>query len=84
MCISHALESPTSQTLKPQILKANAKIWIEFKGFETPLWRLKRRLWMFYGPGPLHVYKMGRGRIYLDEIITPQISKDDLLSIETI
>ena len=28
----------------------------EYKGYETPEYRIKRRLWKFYGPGPLHVY----------------------------
>jgi hypothetical protein len=30
--------------------------WVEAKGFETPEWRIKRRLWMVYGPGPLEVW----------------------------
>lgn len=30
--------------------------WAEAKGIETPEWRLKRKLWQYYGPGKLHVY----------------------------
>ena len=30
--------------------------WVEAKGFETPEWRIKRRLWMHYGPGPLEIW----------------------------
>jgi len=30
--------------------------WCEAKGFETPEWRIKRRLWMHYGPGPLEIW----------------------------
>lgn len=47
------------------------EIWIEMKGFETPTWRIKRRLWMYYGPGELHLYKMKSGRPYLYEKIIP-------------
>ena len=31
--------------------------YVEAKGFETPEWRIKRRLWMYYGPGRLEIYK---------------------------
>lgn len=39
----------------------------EVKGFETPEWRIKRRLWIAYGPGVLKIYKGQGGRIYLHE-----------------
>lgn len=45
--------------------------WIEFKGFETDVWRIKRRLWIHYGPGRLRIYKQKAGRLILDEIIDP-------------
>lgn len=46
--------------------------WVEFKGFETDVWRIKRRLWMFYGPGPLWVYKGHGLRMNRVETITPK------------
>ena len=30
--------------------------FVEAKGFETPIWRLKKRLWASYGVFDLHVY----------------------------
>ena len=36
---------------------AAKKIYAESKGFETSDWRIKRRLWAHYGPGPLEIYK---------------------------
>lgn len=46
--------------------------WAEYKGMETDVWRLKRRLWLAgYGPGKLYVYK-GRGKaIRLHEVLNP-------------
>lgn len=32
-------------------------VYIEAKGFETPEWRIKRRMWMHNGPGLLRIYK---------------------------
>lgn len=52
-----------------QDLSTGEEIYIEYKGFETPEWRIKRRLWKAYGPGPLHVYK---GRMQLSEVILPE------------
>lgn len=45
--------------------------WVEFKGFETDVWRIKRRLWMHYGPGKLFVYRKDKGRIFLHETLEP-------------
>ncbi|NJM09711.1 MAG: DUF1064 domain-containing protein [Bdellovibrionaceae bacterium] len=44
-------------------------IYAEFKGFETPEWRIKRRLWMHYGPGRLQVFKGGGAALRLVEEI---------------
>lgn len=47
-------------------------VWYEAKGFETPEWRLKRRLWLHYGPGRLRIYKRwGKNHVKLHEEITP-------------
>lgn len=53
-------------------IKTNKEFWVEFKGFETPVWRIKRRLWQFYGPGTLEIYRASRGSavtVYLQETI---------------
>jgi len=52
-------------------LLKNREEWAEAKGFETPEWRIKRRLWMHYGPGPLLVYKKS-GTLFLAEEIIPK------------
>lgn len=36
--------------------KTGAREWAEYKGFETPEWRLKRRLWGHFGPGKLTIH----------------------------
>lgn len=50
------------------------RVYYEFKGFETTDYRIKRRLWMHYGPATLHVYKSNRGGLYLHESIKPKTS----------
>ncbi len=54
-------------------LKTQEDIWIEYKGFETPEWRLKKRLWKFYGPGKLRVYKGSGLRMIVVEEIIPDV-----------
>lgn len=49
--------------------------WFEAKGFETPVWRIKRRLWMHYGPGKLHIYMRCGSGLKLDETIIPKESE---------
>lgn len=44
-------------------------VWIEFKGKETASWAIKKRLWKYYGPGPLRIYKaMGSGVVLTEEV----------------
>lgn len=52
----------------------NGKLfYAEAKGkFETPEWRLKRRLYIHYGPAPLIVYKGTYKRFWLEETIIPK------------
>lgn len=38
-------------------LKTGKEEWHEAKGIETDSWRIKRRLWMAYGPGDLVIWK---------------------------
>lgn len=45
--------------------------WAEFKGFETDTWRIKRRLWMHYGPGRLVVYKGSATKLSQFEVLDP-------------
>ena len=49
-------------------------VYHEYKGYETDVWRIKRRLWKYYGPGRLYVYKKNSRGIYLHETITPKRS----------
>ena len=50
---------------------AGVSFWVEAKGFETPEWRIKLKLWRFYGPGSLIVYKRrGKSDVYLAETIS--------------
>lgn len=50
---------------KPDFSAIDAKtgktIFIEAKGMETPTYKIKKRLWRYYGPGVLHVYKRRKG-----------------------
>ena len=46
--------------------------WAESKGFETSDWKIKKRLWAYYGPGKLHIYKGTAKRINLVETVNGQ------------
>jgi predicted nuclease of restriction endonuclease-like RecB superfamily len=50
-----------------QDLKINERVYVEYKGYETPEWRIKRRLWMAYGPGKLRIYKGSGLRLVMTE-----------------
>lgn len=53
-------------------MKTGETFWVESKGFESPLWPTKKKLWKFYGPGKLEVWKGHHARPYLDEVIIPK------------
>lgn len=53
-------------------IATNKEYWVEIKGFETDVWRIKRRLWMHYGPGRLIVYKGNKHGLFIDEEILPK------------
>lgn len=57
-------------------INTNQKIYAESKGFETSDWRIKRRLWIFYGPGPLEIYKGSHSNFKLHETLTPGSAND--------
>lgn len=54
-------------------LKTGTLCYYEGKGFETDVWRIKRRLWAFYGHGPLYVFKGSYKKLYLHEVIIPKV-----------
>lgn len=49
--------------------------WAEAKGYETDVWRIKRRLWSYYGPGRLTVFKGSANKLRIDEVIVPKEKK---------
>lgn len=51
--------------------------WAEFKGIELPQYRIKRRLWMHYGPGILTVWKENRQGLFVHETIKPKGKSDE-------
>lgn len=58
-------------------LPDGSEMWVEAKGAETATWRIKRKLWTYYGPGPLEIYKGTYQRPYLDETIIPKKGVSD-------
>lgn len=48
------------------------EFWIEAKGYANDVWPIKKRLWKFYGPGRLEIWKGSHLRPYLDETVVPQ------------
>lgn len=45
--------------------------WAEAKGFEQDVWKLKKKLWLSYGPGRLLIYKGTYRRPFLEEELIP-------------
>ena len=71
---------PSRIALQPKIYLTRAKIlykpdfecdgvYYEMKGFATPSFNLKKRLWTYYGAGNLHIFKMKGSKPALDEIV---------------
>ena len=56
-------------------LKTGEKVHGEAKGFETPEWKLKLRLYRFYGPCRLEIWKGTYIRPVLHEIVIPKAQK---------
>lgn len=52
-------------------------IWVEAKGVDTPSWRLKRRLWKSYGPGPLEIWKGSHVKPFLFEVLQGRNEKEE-------
>lgn len=62
-------------------IQKNKVFYADFKGFETERWAILKKLWPYYGPAPLIIYKSFRNReISIAEIIhngkTQQINLD--------
>ena len=53
-------------------IKTQTIMWAEAKGFQTSDWRIKRKLWTVYGPGPLEIWMGSHSKPYLDETIKPE------------
>lgn len=58
-------------------LKSEKTIWVEAKGFPTDVWRLKKRLWAIYGPGPLEIFTGNYKKPSLTETILPKNSLEE-------
>lgn len=43
--------------------------YVEAKGLETPVWRIKRKLWSKYGAGVLQVWKGSHKYVFLHETL---------------
>ena len=50
-------------------LRTNEIFFVEAKGFETRDWKIKKRLWTKYGPGPLHIWNGNHARPTLAQIL---------------
>lgn len=51
-------------------LKTNEEFFVEAKGHETPDWKIKKRLWAYYGPASLHIWRGTYLRPVLKQILT--------------
>lgn len=47
------------------------ELWVEAKGFPNDRWPMKKKLWKYYGPGPLEIWQGTHNRPKLTEIIIP-------------
>lgn len=54
-------------------LKSGKMFYAEAKGMETDAWRIKKKLWAFYGPGELHVYKGNFNKVTRTEIVNCEL-----------
>jgi predicted nuclease of restriction endonuclease-like RecB superfamily len=48
------------------------RVYIDVKGVETPVFRIKSKLWQAYGPGPLYIVKKRGNNFYIDAEYTPK------------
>lgn len=51
---------------------SGVEFYVEAKGFEGPRWPTIKKLWRFYGPGRLEIWKGSYSKPFLDEVIESQ------------
>jgi hypothetical protein len=54
-------------------LQTGEFFWVEAKGYENDRWPIKKKLWKFYGPGLLEIWRGTHLRPVLDEIVIPTL-----------
>lgn len=68
---------PSRTQYRPDFKFTNAKTgeteYAESKGFETPAWRIKLKLWRVVGPGVLYLFKGSAANLVLVETIIPKV-----------
>jgi hypothetical protein len=68
---------------KCQDTRSGEFFWVEAKGFENDRWPILKKLWRFYGPGRLEIWKGTHNRPFLDETIVPKPTSTALNAAET-
>jgi hypothetical protein len=59
-------------------LKTNEITWDEAKGEETTDYRIKRKLWLYYGPGKLNVWeRYPGGGLRIREVLVPKHESEE-------
>lgn len=56
-------------------IASGKEFYIEAKGMETDSWRIKLRLWRFYGPGRLEIWRGDWKNPKLSEVVIPGLYK---------
>lgn len=54
-------------------LRSGETFFVEAKGYANERWPMKKRLWKFYGPGPLEIWMGTHQRPILKETLIPKI-----------
>ena len=52
--------------------KTGDLFYVEAKGMETPVWRIKRKIWLVYGPSTLEIWKGDHKNPRLHETLIPK------------
>lgn len=60
-------------------MKDGVRVYLDVKGMETPVFKLKARLWKTFGPGPLMIIKRVKKKFVTDRIITPIRGREEAL-----
>ena len=50
--------------------------WVEAKGYANDRWPIKKKLWKFYGPGPLEIWMGNHKNPTLTETIIPKKERE--------